>query len=77
MIAVGTFALMKLGEENFGNLSPFNIRDAVPTNDFSVEEIVRLFDTFTSEWHVTLEEGIAKNVYEHTLGFLLGLHCSY
>ena len=68
---------MQLGSENFGNLSPFNISDAVPTNDFSEEETVRLFDAFTSERHVTLEEGIVKDIYERTLGFLLGLHCSY
>jgi hypothetical protein len=72
MFAVGPFSILFM-EGKSG--SPFNIREAVPVHFFTAAEVATLLGQFANARGVSLEEGIAADVFELTAGHA-GLVCA-
>jgi hypothetical protein len=65
---MGIFSLIDINTDNI-NISPFNIKDALPISMFTKEEAIDLFDQFQKEFKIKVEESIITEIFEYTNGY--------
>eukprot|EP01104_Vermistella_antarctica_P009763 TRINITY_DN253_c0_g1_i1.p1 TRINITY_DN253_c0_g1~~TRINITY_DN253_c0_g1_i1.p1 ORF type:complete len:468 (-),score=77.12 TRINITY_DN253_c0_g1_i1:458-1861(-) len=65
VIAAGTFSILNIVGKSG---SPFNVREAVETPEFSLEQTRELFGQWVEEQHVKLDPRVVEDIHERTSG---------
>jgi hypothetical protein len=69
IIGIGTFSIRQLTCENV-RTSPFNVEESFQNPNLSQEEVQSLFDEFGRDKNITFEDGVIRNLYFGTNGYV-------
>jgi hypothetical protein len=67
-VGIGTFSIIKLT----GKIgSPFNVRDTLSANFFTLDEVKQLFAEYETAHKLKLDQRVVEDIYDLTSGYVL------